>query len=64
MSQIVKFIQTDLGYNNPYSLLTISQIENKPIETTEVQNGIQTENKISKFRISDRKSIHRQTRRS
>jgi hypothetical protein len=63
MSQIVKFIQTELGYNNPYSLLTISQIENKSVEKLEVQNAIQTENKISKFRISDRKSIHRKKTR-
>jgi hypothetical protein len=63
MSQIVKFIQTELGYNHPYSLLTISQIENKSVEKLEVQNVIQTENKISKFRISDRKSIHRKKTR-
>ena len=63
MSQIVKFIQTELGYNHPYSLLTISQIENKSVEKLAVQNVIQTENKISKFRISDRKSIHRKKTR-
>lgn len=63
MSQIVKFIQTELGYNHPYSLLTISQIENKSVEKLEVQNVIQTENKILKFRISDRKSIHRKKTR-
>lgn len=61
MSQIVKFFQTDLGYNSPYSLLTISQIENEKLEQNidrKMIINIKEENDaIHRFRISNRKPI-------
>jgi hypothetical protein len=57
MSQIVKFIQTDLGSNHPYSLLTISQIDQEQKEDKIQEQIINAPFPISKFRISNRKLI-------
>jgi len=57
MSQIVKFIQTDLGYNSPYSLLTISQIEKEQDMSRQIIDKKEENSAMYKFRISNRKPL-------